>query len=483
MYRLKLELRECANSLCSEINSRSSSTNYDRILNLTNQLISLKRTFMDVHDDSKASSNILANILRATLSQVSPTRLEDVMKKLEQSNDVVHLLPTWCEEARRWKKRVPPIEKPSPFSLEQSKEEKLKKDIASYLVPMGSLEAFQRDPFASRVLQQVTDSVFEESKGDIVYRVRVETTLEKTFYMRRHPPSPRESKNEIRRFRDLHIDIHSVPSSSSKQTELYKAKRSVSPDPFVSSLSSRYVSQWREMHVNGLVEINSNLPDLETIQTAMRLGVRPQAVNVQCTGGAYFMRNQRRRIVAVFKPRDEEPYAPNNPSSKYRRGESKENEDGIKRGIRVGEAAGRECAAYLLDHESFAGVPATSLVSVRHPRWKELEKIGSLQSYVQHFCSAEDVGYTRFLASDVHRIAILDMRLLNCDRHSGNVLVSHQSSSSDSPSRRSKFKKDCIPMSNSEPMKSLTPGPPSPPSLWTSDNIDAIPMRTNVTST
>ena len=62
------------------------------------------------------------------------------------------------------------------------------------------------------------------------------------------------------------------------------------------------------MHVNGLVEINSNLPDLETIQTAMRLGVRPQAVNVQCTGGAYFIRNQRRRIVAVFKPRDEEPY-------------------------------------------------------------------------------------------------------------------------------------------------------------------------------
>ena len=173
---------------------------------------------------------------------------------------------------------------------------------------------------------------------------------------------------------------------------------------------------------------------------------------------------------------------------KYRRGESKENDDGIKRGIRVGEAAGRECAAYLLDHESFAGVPATSLVSVRHPRWKDCEKIGSLQSYVQHFCSAEDVGYSRFLASDVHRIAILDMRLLNCDRHSGNVLVSHQSSSNSTTSSglrtaTTTFKKECIPLSNSEPMKSLTPGPPSTrASLWTSDGSDEIPMITDTST-
>lgn len=500
MYRLKLELRECANSLCIEINSRKRSTR--RIVDLAERLISLKRTFMDYHDDSKESARILANILRATLSQVSPSRLEDILM-IDEQEKVLTLIPTWFEEARRWKGKRRTL-KASPFSLERRDKEKLSKDIASYLVPMGSLEAFQRDPFASRVLQQVTNSIVdEESKRDIVYRVRVETTLEKTFFMRRHPPSPHyESKNEIiRKFSDLRIDIDSPTSDlpllpqKSATTEgvlLYKPKhRSVSPEPFTkssssSSCSKRFVENWRKMHVNGLVEIDCNIPDLETIETAMRLGVRPQAVNVQCTGGAYFMRNQRRRIVAVFKPNDEEPYAPNNPSVKYRRSESKELKDGMKRGIRVGEAAGRECAAYLLDHESFAGVPATSLVSIRHPRWKDCEKIGSLQSYVQHFCSAEDVGYSRFLEEDVHRIAILDMRLLNCDRHSGNVLVSHQPEHIYQQNHRRHQNRGCkIQLSKSEPMKCLTPDPSTTTTLWTPDESEMMNTTagaTNVTT-
>lgn len=40
---------------------------------------------------------------------------------------------------------------------------------------------------------------------------------------------------------------------------------------------------------------------------------------------------------------------------------------GLKKSIRVGEAALREAAAFLLDHQSFARVPRTALVKASHP--------------------------------------------------------------------------------------------------------------------
>lgn len=40
---------------------------------------------------------------------------------------------------------------------------------------------------------------------------------------------------------------------------------------------------------------------------------------------------------------------------------------GVKPSVRVGEAALREVAAYLLDHDSFAGVPPACLVECYHP--------------------------------------------------------------------------------------------------------------------
>ena len=40
-------------------------------------------------------------------------------------------------------------------------------------------------------------------------------------------------------------------------------------------------------------------------------------------------------------------------------------------------------------------------------------KIGSLQVYVTHDCSAEDLGPSLFALEDVHAIAMLDIRLAN----------------------------------------------------------------------
>ncbi|CAI5947325.1 unnamed protein product [Closterium sp. NIES-64] len=157
------------------------------------------------------------------------------------------------------------------------------------------------------------------------------------------------------------------------------------------------------------------------------------------SGGTYLMSDASgASTVAVFKPMDEEPLAVNCP-----RGMAPSLDgEGLKRGTRVGEGAFREVAAYLLDHplnegdsEGYASVPPTTLVgcsasffprsdSPRSPL-DDLEgkKVGSLQKFVQSFSNCEDMGPSRFPASEVHKIAVLDMRLANTDRNGANILV------------------------------------------------------------
>ena len=122
----------------------------------------------------------------------------------------------------------------------------------------------------------------------------------------------------------------------------------------------------------------------------------------------------------------------------------------------------REVAAFILD-EGFSGVPPTALAKVRHrflrnenpsdlyPHSKAAfessekdedgiegsgtgvsnfyggYKLSSVQSYVRHEGCAEDMGSCMFNEDDILRIAVLDIRLCNLDRHGGNILVSaHQ---------------------------------------------------------
>lgn len=153
-----------------------------------------------------------------------------------------------------------------------------------------------------------------------------------------------------------------------------------------------------------------------------------------CTGlgGTYFFVNELGRKVGIMKPCDEEPLAPNNPKDFVGRALG---EPGLKPTVRVGEAAIREVAAYLLDHDHFAKVPSTVLVKMSHPIFNHTEpnpsaKLGSLQEFVSHHCDTSEMGSSRFGTSDVHRIGILDIRLYNTDRHAGNLLVKHSKGSS-----------------------------------------------------
>ncbi|PNW86895.1 hypothetical protein CHLRE_02g100300v5 [Chlamydomonas reinhardtii] len=196
-------------------------------------------------------------------------------------------------------------------------------------------------------------------------------------------------------------------------------------------------------------------------------------------GGTYFFSNEAGKKAAILKPCDEEPLAPNNPKGYVGR---QLGDPGWKPTVRVGEAAIREVAAYLLDHDGFARVPTSVLVRARHPVFCyqasrasgagaptpvassggappaftgrgassiNLDsgaggaatgassaiatpaspdnllpmKLGSLQEFVTHECDTSEMGPGRFSVRDVHRIGIFDLRLFNTDRHAGNMLV------------------------------------------------------------
>ncbi|CAI6001937.1 unnamed protein product [Closterium sp. NIES-64] len=217
------------------------------------------------------------------------------------------------------------------------------------------------------------------------------------------------------------------------------------------------------------------------VQDGLRAGAQPVRASGGL-GGAYIFRDSAQRNVAIVKPTDEEPLAPNNPNGYVGRALG---QPGLKRSIRVGEAGLREVAAFLLDHGGFAGVPATALVLATHPafhvnaapagptmtprasgnagglssafsfgvgasgatasaavagargagvggggEWGDGgsggnggRRLCSLQRFEPHDFDASEHGTSRFPVAAVHRIGILDIRMFNTDRHSGNILV------------------------------------------------------------
>ncbi|CAN6350012.1 unnamed protein product [Urochloa humidicola] len=193
---------------------------------------------------------------------------------------------------------------------------------------------------------------------------------------------------------------------------------------------------------NPRAQLPAALRDLvSAVRAGMESGNAP-VMSSEGTGGAYFMQDASgHRHVAVFKPVDEEPMAPNNPRGLPVSATG----EGLKKGTRVGEGALREVAAYVLDHPiggrrslsaghaaaGFAGVPPTALVRCMHKGFRQPEgsgqtpafKVGSMQAFVKNCGSCEDMGPRAFPVQEVQKICVLDMRLANADRHAGNILV------------------------------------------------------------
>ncbi|OEL34292.1 Phosphatidylinositol 4-kinase gamma 6 [Dichanthelium oligosanthes] len=177
---------------------------------------------------------------------------------------------------------------------------------------------------------------------------------------------------------------------------------------------------------------------VDDVVIAIRSGVDPVPIS-SGLGGSYYFRNVSGDRVAIVKPTDEEPFAPNNPKGFVGRALG---QPGLKKSVRVGETGFREVAAYLLDHENFANVPATALVKITHSifnincpvnggnpapahdqKQQVNSKIASFQQFIAHDFDASDHGTSSFPVAAVHRIGILDIRIFNTDRHAGNVLV------------------------------------------------------------
>jgi len=122
---------------------------------------------------------------------------------------------------------------------------------------------------------------------------------------------------------------------------------------------------------------------------------KPESIEDGC-GTVYKLRDYSNNELAIFKPEE-----PENPRAPW-----------------------NELAAYLLDN-GVAGVPATGLVNLPIANGDSItgkEKFGSIQEYLPETESAADYGTGVFNVDDVHRIGVLDIRIMNCDRHSGNML-------------------------------------------------------------
>jgi len=54
---------------------------------------------------------------------------------------------------------------------------------------------------------------------------------------------------------------------------------------------------------------------------------------------------------------------------------------------------------------------------------KAKTKHGSLQEFVEYNDVVGNLGSHQFEVSEVHKVGILDLRILNCDRNEANILV------------------------------------------------------------
>eukprot|EP01065_Artemidia_motanka_P043115 TRINITY_DN5928_c0_g4_i1.p1 TRINITY_DN5928_c0_g4~~TRINITY_DN5928_c0_g4_i1.p1 ORF type:complete len:466 (+),score=73.89 TRINITY_DN5928_c0_g4_i1:136-1533(+) len=153
---------------------------------------------------------------------------------------------------------------------------------------------------------------------------------------------------------------------------------------------------------------------LESGQAALR------SASEDCVGGTYLIVDRGSGgALAVWKPRDEEPGAAGNP-----KGLSQES-DMMKDGFQVGSLFRRERAAFVADG-GFAGVPETDVVEIPGRligRSSNAPVIGSIQRFVRTAGESWDFLPGKFPAAAVRRIALLDLVILNCDRHGGNILV------------------------------------------------------------
>lgn len=169
---------------------------------------------------------------------------------------------------------------------------------------------------------------------------------------------------------------------------------------------------------------------INNVRQGLQRNQKPIATEIfDCTGGVYFLRNSSGQKCAVFKPNDEEQGMPRN-----NKGHLGVGDVGLRPHFTPGQGCVREFAAYILDVDNFCGVPPTALVHFEHPIFNypslrgskgvdKYPKFGSLQQFINARDTFDDIGGSVLSDFEVQKIALLDLRLLNCDRNSSNILA------------------------------------------------------------
>lgn len=191
---------------------------------------------------------------------------------------------------------------------------------------------------------------------------------------------------------------------------------------------------------------------VEHVNFGLRNGHFPDPTH-DGTGGSYLLKDAIGKPHAVWKPALEEPYAPRNPRGYIlAEGANSIPFSPMRPGFRVGRGFLRERAAYALDASSgkfAAGVPLTTIAAEvsssdgKGTAFVELQassssifgslgdfsSIGSVQKFVPNMGDCEDYGSGVLDTGDVQRLAVLDIRLLNADRHGSNILIARDEGS------------------------------------------------------
>ncbi len=210
-------------------------------------------------------------------------------------------------------------------------------------------------------------------------------------------------------------------------------------------------------------QLESDLRELvqspETLEArlALQQGIAPAPLN-QTISGTYVMHNRLGQPWGIFKPMSQEVGGNKNPNWLVWAAFSAEMWD-----IESGTGYLRECIAYQLDKEHFSQVPLTVPTNFKHPALDTSifplttpNLVGSFQIFKKN-CTPLNAslksyeyliekrntwlatiitsiyvfalrclfyfGLSHISKEQIHKIAILDMRILNCDRHLGNCLV------------------------------------------------------------
>lgn len=283
----------------------------------------------------------------------------------------------------------------------------------------------------------------------------------------------------------LYLEIKGLPSStttkSSSSSTLYKGKKATIHDLSTLKQIENDICISKAMFDSTPKLLKSII---KQCRIALAYCIKPVLV-LDGSGGTYFLHDIHKRKIAVFKPADEEPYAVNNPRGYVKSGSTAtsattsgscyyddagdEDDDtlSMRAGIKPGEACLREVAAFLLDHNGFSSVPMTTLVEARHYAFHSngsmlklnqggaavgshsllpssdsssaigngisassqssnsssgTKKVGSCQEFVTSECTMDDLSPSKLSKEEVHKIAILDIRILNADRNTANLL-------------------------------------------------------------